>query len=353
MDARFNSQMLTLARHSREMTQTELARKVEVSQATISKIENGLMEPDKELVAKLVKVLEYPAHFFGQPGYARGLPLTFYRTRKRLPRRVEDRINAEISIRTLHVERLVKAAELESDRELPAIDLDEAQATAAEIATMVRQAWGLARGPVPNLVETVEAAGVVVVPCDLGSADVDAIGVRYPGLPPMMFVNVDAPTDRMRFTIAHELGHLVMHTVPNPDMEKEANMFAAEFLMPERDIKPQFRNVELSLLAMLKQVWRVSIQALIHRAWQVGAISKRKYQALFRQISALGFRRREPPELDLPPEEPSLLRQLVVLHRDALQYGMEQLAHLLGLFPHQYRRLYEPEPVRSLRLVAG
>jgi Zn-dependent peptidase ImmA (M78 family) len=84
--------------------------------------------------------------------------------------------------------------------------------------------------------------------------------------------NVEQPADRMRFTLAHELGHLVMHhDQPTQSMEQEANEFASAFLMPARDIRPHFaRRVDLRLFAELKPVWRVSMASLLMRARSLG-----------------------------------------------------------------------------------
>lgn len=337
---RFNPEMLHLARLSREMTQGQLADKAEVTQGRVSKIENGLREPTEDLVLRFAQVLDYPASFFYQAGGIQTLPVTFFRRRQRLSRRVLDRVQAEITIHMMNVNRLLQSSEINTDVEVPNIDVDDI-GDAGEVARTVRQLWGMERGPVPNLVEVVERAGVVVVPCNFGVTEIDAIGMRHHSLPPLVFVNTAVPTDRMRFTLAHELGRLIMHEIPTEDMEDEANAFAAEFLMPEHDIKPHLRQLSLPVLATLKRIWRVSMAALLHRARQLRVISLRQYRSLWKLLTAYGYRRREPVELDPPPEEPSLLAQLIDFHRKALQYGTEQLAKAFNLLPHRFAELYD------------
>jgi Zn-dependent peptidase ImmA (M78 family) len=197
-----------------------------------------------------------------------------------------------------------------------------------------------------------ERAGVLVIPCDFGATEVDAVGMRLQGMPPMVFMNAAAPTDRVRFTMAHELAHLVMHAVPTDDMEKEADRFASEFLMPEHDIKPQLVNVTLNLLAMLKRVWRVSMAALLMRAKTLRTITEKKATALWKQMSALGFRKREPAELDLTPEKPRLLHELFEYHIKQLGMTDDQLHRMCTLYPSQFDRYYNPDRrFGSLRLV--
>ena len=58
---------------------------------------------------------------------------------------------------------------------------------------------------------------------------------------PVIFINDDKSGDNKRFTIGHELGHLVMHlredvySMDEKDMDKEADAFSSEFNMPEQE----------------------------------------------------------------------------------------------------------------------
>jgi len=339
-EKRFNPAMLQLARLSREMTQGELAAALEVTQGRVSRIENGLREPTNELVKQFAQKLDYPTDFFYQDGGIQTLPITFFRKRKHIPRRTLDRIQADITIHMMNVERLLTSAEINADTHVPTADPGDVGGP-YEVARYVRQVWGLPQGPIPNLTEVVERAGVVVVPCNFGVTGIDAIGMRHHTLPPMIFVNTMAPTDRMRFTLAHELGHLVMHDVPSEKMEDDANLFASEFLMPEHEIKPQLRGVTLPILATLKRVWRVSMAALLHRARQLRVISQRAYQSLWKMLTAYGYRRREPLDLDPPPEPPTLLFGLIEFHRSALRYKTDQLVRLFNLSARRFAELYE------------
>lgn len=336
----FNPEMLTLARMSRGITQTELATKVETNQGRISKIEHGFLVPDDALVNRLAETLNYPCEFFFQPGYIHTLPSWFHRKRKQVSQTTLGRIHAEIAIRIRHIVQLLMSAEIRVLRPLPQYDIDQFDGDVENIARVVREVWGIARGPIADLALVLEEAGIVLVPCEFGTTDVDAIGMWLQGMPPMVFFNTSAPTDRVRFSIAHEVGHLIMHATPTEDIEAQANRFAAEFLMPEYDIRPQLSNVSLSVLAILKKIWLVSMQALLKRARDLRTISEKKATALWKQMSALGFRKREPAELDLPPERPQLLRELIHYHTKELGISEPQLRSMFRLLEADYQRLY-------------
>lgn len=349
-DGHFNAEMLTLARMSRSMTQAELAERTGTTQGRVSKIEHGLLEPTSDLVQEFGRVLDYPVGFFFQPGYMQTLPSWFHRKRKHLPRTLLDRVHAEIAIRIRNIAKLLRSTELKATLSVPQIDVEELGGPVADIARHVRERWGVPRGPIENLTDWIERAGALVIRCDFGVSEIDAVGMRLQGLPPLMFVNAAAPTDRLRFTMAHELGHLIMHALPNADMEEQADQFAAEFLMPAMDIRPQLQRVDLTTLGVLKKVWRVSMAALLVRAKQLKAISPTKYTALWKQMSVLGFRRREPAELDLAPESPRLLDDILAFHRDRLNMSVDDLLAMFTLHERDYRRLYVPNNHR-LRLV--
>ena len=162
----------------------------------------------------------------------------------------------------------------------------------------------------------------------------------------------DQPADRVRFTLAHELGHLVMHKFPSSNMEDEANIFASSFLMPAADIRHSFigRNkIDLALLGALKQEWRVSMQSLLMRAKSLGFIDDSRSSYLWRQMSARGLRLREPAQFDFVREEPTILNRLIAAHTGALGYSVDDMALLLREKKHRLQTSYfgEEKPAPS------
>lgn len=349
----FNPEMLTLARMSRGLTQTDLAHAVETTQGRLSKIEHGFFVPPDDLLARLARELNYPRDFFFQPGYMNTLPSWFHRKRKHLSQTTLGRIHADIALRIQNISKLLMQTDVKAVLKVPQLDIDQFEGNAEQIAQSVREQWALPRGPIPNLVELLERAGVLIVPCDFGASGIDAVGMRQQGMPPMIFMNSAAPTDRVRFTMAHELGHLIMHWTPSADMEREADRFASELLMPERDIRPMLIGADLSTFSMLKRVWRVSMAALLKRAKDLHTITEKKATALWKQMSMYGFRTREPAELDLSPEPPRLLREMIEYHLKRLGITEQQLYAMFTLFESEFKRLYGAALERpgTLRLV--
>lgn len=351
---------MTLAREARGLTQAELANAVQVGQGTLSKYETGVLQPPEEFVAALGRSLSYPPAFFTQPGHPYGFPPFHYRKRKKLSAKALGRIVAEMNIRRMHVRQLSLSYEMKTNRFIPEIDMDEFQGAGTrrpeieDVARTVREAWMLPRGPVSNMVELLEENGGIVVPCDFGSDLIDAMSQRIDGLPVLFFVNIDAPADRLRLTLAHELAHMVLHTVTfkaDDEMERDADNFAGAFLLPAAEFKPQLRQFNLRHLANMKSYWKVSMQAIAMRANRLDLITPYQSKMFFIEMGKLGYRKREPNE---PPKEtPSRLRRMVEYHQRVLDYSDRDMADLLCLLPSEFNAMYAPEPPpqRHLRIV--
>jgi Zn-dependent peptidase ImmA (M78 family)/transcriptional regulator with XRE-family HTH domain len=331
--------MVALARESRGLSQSELAKLLSVSQGYISKVESDLLEPNPEMLERLAHALDYPETFFtlSDPVYGPGVTEFWHRKRQAATARQMRVIYAEINKRIIHIERLLRAVEL--PEAFHRFDLEEF-AGPAEIARAVRGQWHLPPGPVENLIGAVEDAGGVVVRCNFGTRLVDAVSRWVPGLPPLFFLNESLPADRERLTLAHEIGHIVMHRAPSPTMEDEAFEFAGELLTPEKQIAPYLAGLTLPRLAALKPAWRVSMASLITRASRLDVIAPRQATYLWMQMGRAGYREREPAELDFPKEEPRVLRELFEIHRAELSYSIDDLASLLAIHPREIERIY-------------
>lgn len=354
MHSEFNNDLLRIARQARGWSQAELSHQSGVSQANLSKLENGLIGATDDVIDGVSAALRFPREFFFQNDRIIGLPMSVqYRKRASVGQKAIERLEAELNIRILHLRRLLGAAELEPELSLPRMDVDEFGGDPENISGLVRRTWLVPSGPIRDLTSLVERAGCIVVHCDFAGLKVDAFTVQISDMPPCIFINRNQPADRQRFSLAHELGHVVMHRVPSPTMEDEANAFAAAMLMPARDMRSQLSGrLTLQRLAALKPAWRVSMAALLVRAKTVGAITANQSQYLWRQMSAMGYKLAEPPELEFPAEAPSVLPEIIRLHLEDLGYDVSELAFALHSSEEDLRALHPiPRVGTHLRLV--
>jgi Zn-dependent peptidase ImmA (M78 family)/transcriptional regulator with XRE-family HTH domain len=324
-----NPQMLILAREARGLTQSELAEAIGARQAKISKYENGMLLVSECDLAEIAKALNYSDELFFQNDrvYGLGSSILFHRQRRSVPIFTQRKLQAQVNILRMQVERLLRAAEVKTTSQFRQLDMDTCGGTAEGVADCIRAAWRMPIGPVVSVTAAIEVAGGIVIKCPFGTHQIDAFHLWVPDLPPLFFVNRELPGDRLRFTLAHEVGHAIMHAIPTEKMEQEADQFAAELLMPREDIRKFLRNITLQAAAVLKPRWKVSMAALVRRARDLGEITERQYTRLFAGLSALGYRTNEP--IPVPVEEPTVLGELIAVHRGPLGYTDADLARLL------------------------
>jgi Zn-dependent peptidase ImmA (M78 family)/DNA-binding XRE family transcriptional regulator len=325
----FSHEMLTLARESRGLSQVELARALELSQGEISKIETGFRVPDGQQVRRFARFLRYEDEFFYLNERIRnfGTSCLYHRKRLSTPDRVLRRLLAMVNVCRIQIRKLLISVDLKVESKFQSMDIEDYSGNVEKVAQRVRTIWKLPPGPIQNLVREIEDAGGIVIICDFGTTKVDAVSQWLPDLPPLFFVNMSIPTDRLRFTLAHEIAHIIMHQVPNDHMEKEADRFAAEFLMPAKEIKPHLYDLTLPRMATLKQYWRVSMNAILKRACDLKTTSARSKSYLWMQMGKLGYRKVEP--IYISPEEPTLLDEIINEHRKELGYSQADLTRLL------------------------
>lgn len=342
----FNHHMLCLARDACGLTQSDMARRLGIGQGTYSKYETGILSPPDEAVEQIVSVLgKFPSSFFSQNEQPYGFPPFHFRKRRKLGVKALSRIVAEMNIRRMHVKKMITSYKTAHTGLIPEIDVDEYQgtskkrATTEDLARHLRELWGVPRGPIENMVDLIERNGGIVIPCDFGTDLIDAMSQRIDGMPVLFFINPNAPADRVRHTLAHELGHMALHTLSlseDDEMERQADAFAGAFLLPADEVRPQLRRFDLRQLANMKGYWKVSMQALAYRADVLGLITP--YQKKKFWIEMGPYRKHEPNE---PPKEaPKALQRMIAFHRDNLGYTKEEMASLLALLPAEYDRMY-------------
>jgi Zn-dependent peptidase ImmA (M78 family) len=336
--------MLRIARQRKGLQQTEAATRLGIDQSLLSRIENGFVEAREEVLLRAEAAYDLPRSFFLLTDPVYGAPVSvhpMWRRKADVTVRDMDAIVAELNMRIMHLRRLFEGAEYSHANNLPRLDIED-YGDPEQIAALVRAHWKVPRGPINDLSLLVERAGILVTHSPLAGAAVSGVTFATPGLPPLIVLNNEQSADRLRFTLAHELGHLVMHRFPSPTMEEEANAFASALLMPAADIRGAFlrRRIDLALLARLKPEWKVAMQALLMRAVSLNFVTKNQAHYLWKQISARRLRVREPPELEFEPESPTVIGTMLRVHMEALGYSASELAMLLHIREHDLQSFY-------------
>ena len=353
MEQIVHPQRVTIAREARGLTQIALAEKMNVRQSTISKVESGLVGISDGLLDSLATALAYPRQFLldRQTIYGLGLSPLYHRKRYAATAKALKKTYARISIKLLQIENLLRSIDV--DCRIPRFNIEDHGNQVADIARAVRARWMVPQGPIHSLVGLIEGVGGIVVNMDFDSRHIDGVSVWPPSFPgPVFFLNVTAKPSRYRWTLVHELGHLVMHggDVLSESLEDEANRFAAEFLMPSMEIRSQLHTLSIPKLADLKVYWKASMQAIVTHAAKLNRITRNEERRMYIRLSKAGYRRTEPMEDAIPTESPQLLRKIVGKHQKELHYSVAELCEITQMTETEFRREYLP-PDTHLRLV--
>jgi Zn-dependent peptidase ImmA (M78 family)/transcriptional regulator with XRE-family HTH domain len=331
----FDGARLTLARQLAGLRKSDLAELLDMSPTAVAAWESGAKRPTAVTVARLALSLGVDLGFFAmRPDDVAALSSTpHFRSLRSTTQLARDQAFAygqlAVDIATSlekHVECPdpdvpsfpvpMDAGDLFTDRSVtggPGVGGPE------RAAQHVRERWGLSGGPAPHLVRLLENHGVLVVFSPPQTASVDAYSFDSRLRPVVVLNPVKHDYYRQRFDVAHELGHLVMHTDAEPGgrtVEDQANRFAAEFLMPAaviRDELPKAMNAAAwQSLARCKERWGTSIQALLYRARRLGALTEVSYRNAMATLTSRGWRRSE-PGLVTVLEQPSMLPRALEL----------------------------------------
>ena len=192
----FNPEMMILARERKGLSQSALAKKIGITQASVSRYEGGLAVPPQEQVAAIADALERPAGYFFLRERTYSASCLFHRKRQ-LTLGEERRIHAQVNDLRISASILLHEAEIESKFSFHR--LNAAKRGPVWAAQELRRLWQLPTGPVRSVVRSIERGGGIVFRCAFGTRKVDGISqwpIDSDDTPPVFFVNENVPGDR-------------------------------------------------------------------------------------------------------------------------------------------------------------
>lgn len=331
------------ARIAAGLSQEALGAAVGVSAMAISKYERGDMLPGSEVLLGLANALGVRTEYFFRQ-VALEISEADFRKHKHLAHGEQQRVMAQmretverwVALDNLSPTRWSKPFKLPDGLPETASDLEIIE----DIAQIVRNAWGLGTQPICDLSDLLEHQGIKVF---LLAYDA---GKRWDGLvakangEPVIVVGADWPGDRQRFTMAHELGHLILEgrlagpLAGDDETEAACHRFAGAFLMPAAKVAEAFgpkRNwIEPRELLTAKLEYGLSMGALIYRVRDLGILTKTNAGRLFGFFKKQGWHRQEPGPA-VPQESPKGFEQAVFRSLGEELIGESRAAELLGI----------------------
>jgi Zn-dependent peptidase ImmA (M78 family)/transcriptional regulator with XRE-family HTH domain len=357
---------LQAARLAQGLSLSGLAGLSKISPATLSRLEHGSRAATDVETVVLANALKVPVAALRRPLVSERLGLSgfYHRKLSRAGAKAVDKIENQCVLDVVALHELLGMVHCPVAETVPTIHLDEINGDVEQAAHMMRAKWGLARGPVQDVCAVVEKGGCLVIHSDFGLPEMDGLYQKVRGVPPIFWVNSRKPLERVRWSIAHELGHLVLHEnepVDHELAETQANQFAAAFLMPRADFRGECPSrLWIPELVEMKRRWRCSMQAIARRARDVGRITETQFKSVMIELSRRGWRMQEP--YPVTGESPTLLAFIIAECLRSCEYTEDELADRLAVLVEQIRAWQQPFPgqaptkgdtVPKLRLATG
>lgn len=329
--AAFDAGRLRQARQLALKTKQDVAAAIGVSPAAVGQYESGSFAPRPEHIERLATFLRVPVAYFqaGRPQARLETAGVYFRSLRSTAAKQRNKAIAY----TEHVWELANA--LETHVRFPEVDIpgfaggEIAPGTfspdPAIAAQQLRSAWGLGDGPVPQMLRLVEAKGIVTVLVPMVEhevAKIDAFSTSSLARP-IMVLSPDRADDvyRHRFSVAHELGHLILHggrASGTIDLEREADRFAAEFLTPLHMMDAELESrLDMNHVLRMSNRWGVQPSSIILRSRELGKISEASARRGYIRLNQMSITIE--PVAKFPGEQPLLLSSAVEL---AAQVGV-------------------------------
>ncbi|PNA03555.1 MULTISPECIES: XRE family transcriptional regulator [unclassified Pseudomonas] len=342
---KFNPARLTEARQAAGLTMAALSERIGVTRQAVSIFEKGSKSPTYENVSKISKILEVGTDFFYSesksiqeittPSHFRSFKTTAKKSRTKA--QVQESWFAEFSQALLadinYPGANIYRSPVDDFTELTLEDIES-------IALEARKFWKLGAGPISNMTRLLESNGVFVAQLSM-DRQTQAFS-NWRGNLAYIITERQNSNARHRFNLAHELGHLIMHTAVSDEdheddelvqmKEDQANFFAGAFLCPRQSILQEFTSCSLDALIHLKRRWGISIAALTVRARSLGLITENQSIYVFKQLATLpGGRKSEPLDKETPKESSKLISDMIDFLERKGKFSKDDIARILPL----------------------
>ncbi|MCC3668053.1 MULTISPECIES: helix-turn-helix domain-containing protein [Terrisporobacter] len=321
------------ARIARGYTTDEVAKIIGVTKQSISKYENNKAKICLENLIKLSKELDFPIEFFikkkenyRESNYENPI---FFRSMRSTTKKIKYSLEQNI----LFIEEIYNyfCKYIDFPKFNICKNLNDGYKIGCsnehieKVALTLREYWGLGYGPIANMTKVLERNGIIITRFDIKTHKVDAFSnITCSGTPVIVLSNDKESAVRSRMDLAHELGHIILHSQLSKKeieenyntIEDEAKKFAGAFLLPDKEFSNDIYSINIDNFVYLKRKWKVSIAGMIVRSNQLNLITDDQQTYLFKRISAKKWRIQEPLDDIIEIEKPSILREAIELLLD-------------------------------------
>lgn len=273
------------ARIMQGLSMEKLAEKTGISKQMISKYEKALSLPDSSVLINIARALNQKVDYFFTPFKIELGPIEF-RKKSSLGKKKQDSIKEKIQLKMEHYLELedILSINYEFENPLSKTSVNNAEEV-EEAAEELRDKWDLGSDPVYSVISLLEEHEIKIIEVEEDIKDFDGLSSLIKEKYPVIVVNKNFPIERKRFTLLHELAHLLLKFPEDSDKEKLCHRFAGAMLLPREEVKDQFgnrrRDISLNELIAVQRHFGISIHAIIYRLYHAGVINLQKVKQFY------------------------------------------------------------------------
>ncbi|NLC93325.1 MAG: ImmA/IrrE family metallo-endopeptidase [Treponema sp.] len=255
-----------------------------ISKMTISKYEKCQLAPNSSIIISLAKTLNQPVDYFFRPFTMKIDSIRFRKLKSRLSAKDEKSIKeniADLIERYINIEEVCTASvKFESPFDDEIFSFEQIKKS----AILLRKKWNIGTDGIVNVIDLLEEHGIKVLEIEAPES-FDGLSSLVNNLYPVIVLNKNFQSERKRFTVLHELSHLIFSfakSVNENEEEKLCNLFASEMLILESVFKKLFgesrHDISYQELKSIQMQYGISCDALMYKAKSCGYISEQRYK---------------------------------------------------------------------------
>lgn len=279
---------LRMARTALGLSLGNLAERMNgvVTKQSLSRYEAGVMKPKADVLAALASTLQISVAYLEGHNIRLDVPMLRSSSKDTLSEKELTEMEAWLAFRAEQYLNAEKQLGLHVKFENPMRgEYVSCLEEAIEAADKLRERWHCGDGPIPSVLRLMERKGIKLIEAQLPD-HVIGLSTWADEAHPLVLLDMRSEKtnrERLRFTAAHELAHLLL-TFPTKgvDVERLCNQFASFFLFPRRTFFEEMgatsrQALSLEELIDLRALYGVSIAAQVHEAWDLKMISREHY----------------------------------------------------------------------------
>ena len=269
----------------------ELADKLGVSKQMISKYEQGQSMPTSEKLIAFSRLFgEKVDYFFRKPVVEIG-EISF-RKKSRLSTKRINSLKEEIRVKIENYLYVENICNLNIDFVNPLLQVEvKTTGDVVNAVDKLRDAWNIGNDPIYNIIQLLEDKEIKVIEVEDDTSHFDGLSTVVDDKFYLVVVNKNLPIERKRFTIGHELGHLLLNLADfdEKEQEKMCHTFASEMLLAQKNVYPEFgakrSGISMEELKNIQKKYGISIPAIVYKLSELQIISKEQFAQFFKRLN--------------------------------------------------------------------